>query len=272
MIFNSYAEQNEELAGMRLVSCGHIFAEPQREICRPSGRNDWLLFYVAKEHETFFTDRAVTAEAGSFIIFAPGEKQHHIHNGDKTAEFYYVHFKCDALPSGIELETSRVYAFAPRKQFSSIFEEIIDETLQKRPHYELIGLSHLLNLLSLIKREAAQMDSLGNKQWHSIARAVQHMNKFCNSDLKLGDYADMCCMSKYHFARVFKQVTGTSPLEYRNRIRIEYAKELLNNSFLQISEIGTELGYASPAYFSESFKKSEGISPKEYRELNNSHA
>ena len=272
MIFNSYAEQNEELAGIRLVSCGHIFAEPKREIFRPSGRNDWLLFYVVKEREIFYTDKAIIADAGSFIIFAPGEKQHHIYDGDKTAEFYYVHFKCDSLPESIRLDTSRVYSFTPRKQFSSVFEEIIDETLQKRPHYELVGISHLLCLLTLIQREAVQMDSLEGKQWHGVARAVQHMNRFYNSDLQLEDYADMCCMSKFHFARVFKQVTGASPLEYRNRIRIEYAKELLSNSFLQISEIGTELGYASPAYFSESFKKSVGTSPKEYRDLNGSHS
>lgn len=271
MIFNSYAEQNEELAGIRLVSCGHVFAEPQREIYRPAGREDWLLFYVAKDEETFFIDQTVKAAAGSFILFAPGEKQHHIHRGDKTAEFYYTHFKCDSLPSGITLDTSRVYSFAPRQQFSSIFEEIIEETLQKRPHYEILCISHLLHLFSLIQREAAQIDSLCDKQWHSVARAIQHMNRYFDSDLKLLDYADMCCMSKYHFARVFKQVTGASPLEYRNRIRIEYAKELLSNSFLSISEISATLGYTSPAYFSDIFKKSTKTSPKDYRDNINIH-
>jgi AraC-like DNA-binding protein len=271
MIFNSYAEQNEEMAGIRLVSCGHIFAEPRREIYRPSGRNDWLLFYVAKDQETFFISQAETAEEGSFILFAPGEKQHHIHPGDKTAEFYYIHFQCNSLPTGITLETSHIYSFAPRNQFSSIFEEIIEETLQKRPHYEILCISHLLHLLSLIQREATQINNLRNKQWHSVARAIQHMNRYCSSNLKLEDYADLCCMSKYHFAHVFKQVTGTTPLEYRNRIRIEYAKELLSNSFLSISEIGATLGYTSSAYFSHVFKISTGISPKEYRDPNNIH-
>ena len=266
MIFNSYSDQTEALAGIRPVSCGHVFAEPHREIFRPNGRDDWLLFYVAKEYETFFTNQMITAAAGSFILFAPWEKQHHIYQGDKTAEFYYMHFKCDSLPEGISLETSHVYSFTPRKIFTSIFEEIIEETLQKRPHYEILCVSHLLHLLSLIQREATQISDLGNKQSLSIARAIQHMNRYCDSNMKLDDYADMCCMSKYHFARVFKQVTGLSPLAYRNRIRIEYAKELLINSFLPISEISATLGFISPAYFSDVFKKSNGMSPKEYRE------
>ena len=265
MIFNSYAEQKEELAGVRLVSCGHIFAKPQREIYRPHGREDWLLFYVAKEQETFFLRETVTAEAGAFILFAPGEKQHHIYMGDKTAEFYYVHFRCDALPSDVVLETSRVYPIAFRKRFCDVFEEIIGETMQKRPHYEILCISLFLQLLSLFQRETAQIENAQNGQWQSVARAVCHMNRYCASSLKLEDYASMCCMSKYHFSRVFKQVTGASPLEYRNRIRIEHAKELLANGYLSVWEIGESLGYASPEYFSSAFKKATGVPPAAYR-------
>ena len=76
----------------------------------------------------------------------------------------------------------------------------------------------------------------------------------------------MCSMSKFHFLRVFRSITGASPIEYRNRIRIEHAKALLSDTFLTVSEIGSRVGYASPSYFSDAFKKEVGISPKEYRE------
>lgn len=264
MIFNSYAEQKESLAGIKLVSCGHIFAEPKREIYRPDGRDDWLLFYVAKESETFFLDKAVTAEAGSFIIFAPGEKQHHIYNGNSTAEFFYVHFRCDALPAGVSLETSRVYSLPAHKEIAPIFEEIIEETLSKSPSYETLCISHLLYLLSLIKREATQTSGSYAKTWNGIARAIQHMNRYCDQNLKLDDYASMCHMSKYHFSRVFKAVTGTAPLEYRSQIRIDHAKEMLKNSNYSVSEIAQSLGYSSLAYFSAAFKKATGLSPTEY--------
>ena len=264
MIFNSYAERKESLAGIRLVSCGQIFAEPKREINRPNGREDWLLFYVAKESETFFFDKAVTAEAGSFVIFAPGEKQHHVYNGASTAEFYYVHFQCDALPEGISLESSRVYSLPSHKQFAAVFEEIIEETLSKRPNYEIISISRLLYILSSIQREVTQANADYSKDWHGVARAIQHINRFCDQNLKLEDYAAMCNMSKYHFLRVFKSVTGATPLDYRARIRIDHAKELLKNGNFSVSEIADSLGYASLAYFSAAFKKSTGLSPSEY--------
>ena len=123
-----------------------------------------------------------------------------------------------------------------------------------------------MQLLSLLGREAEEIVSTENRQWSSVVPAIQHINRSCNSSLCLEDYAELCCMSKYHFARVFKQVTGLPPLEYRARIRIEHAKELLSNSFLSVSEIASTLGYASPAYFSDSFKRQVGLSPRDYRD------
>ena len=72
-------------------------------------------------------------------------------------------------------------------------------------------------------------------------------------------------MSKYHFLRVFKGITGASPLEYRNSIRLAHAKVKLQDTNDPISEIAESLGYGSATYFSIAFKKSFGISPIEFR-------
>ena len=109
------------------------------------------------------------------------------------------------------------------------------------------------------------MDNSLSGQWRSVARAIQHMNRYPSSNLKLSDYAEMCCVSKYHFARIFKEVTGDTPLNYRNRIRIELAQGLLENGYLSISEIAENLGFASAAYFSDSFKRFVCKSPSEFK-------
>ena len=126
MIFNTYGEQKNSVNGITLVSAGHIFAKKGREILRPNGRDDWLLFFVAKEEETFYFENVKICKAGGFVLFAPGEPQHHIYKGDKTAEFYYVHFKCDALPDNINLKTRKVYnlSFTPYTSTAYGAEEI----------------------------------------------------------------------------------------------------------------------------------------------------
>lgn len=265
MIFNTYTEQKEQICGITFVSCGHIFAKNGREIYRPKGREDWLLFYVAKETETFYLDKTVSAPAGSFIIYAPGEKQHHIYNGNKTAEFYYIHFKCDALPSEFTLMTSCVYQLPYKRQVCDTFEEIIEETLNKRPFYEKICLHKTLLLLTEFNRNVLHITHPAKENFDRIALVVQHMNKYYNMNLSLNDYANMCNLSKYHFLRVFEQIVGMSPLDYRNQIRLEHAAEFLCEEKASIEEISNYVGYSSASYFSSAFKRKYGLSPKQYQ-------
>lgn len=271
MIFNTYTEQAAEVCGITFVSCGHIFAKPGREINRPKGREDWLLFYVAKETETFYLDQTVTAPAGSFILFAPGEKQHHIYSGTKTAEFYYIHFKCDSLPSDFSLKTSCVYELPFQRKVCDVFEEIIDETLKKHPFYEKICLYKTLLLLTDFNRSVLHINHPAKDSFDRIALVVQHMNISYYDNLTLQDYAEMCGFSKYHFIRVFEQLTGISPLEYRNQIRLEHAAEMLCNEKKTVEEIGNQVGFSSASYFSSAFKKKYEISPKQYQKQNKNY-
>jgi len=265
MIYNAYAEQNEQVSGIQLVSCGHIFAKHGREINRPYGREDWLLFYIAKESETFYIDNTETGEPGSFVIFAPREKQHHIYLGDRTAEFYYIHFKCEQLPADISLSTSKVYHTHFNRQICDIFEYILEETLRKQPFYEKLCIYKLLYLLTLLEREISCINNPDRENFERIAHVVQHINKFYNSDLTLKDYADMCTMSKYHFLRTFEKIVGNTPMEYRNNIRLQHAADLLLDEKLAVGQISNLVGYSSASYFSWAFKQKYKLSPKQYQ-------
>jgi AraC-like DNA-binding protein len=72
-------------------------------------------------------------------------------------------------------------------------------------------------------------------------------------------------MSKFHFLRVFKSITGVSPLEYRSNIRLDHAKELLTDTSIPINEVGRSVGYSSDRYFCDAFKAKTGMSPSRYR-------
>ena len=264
MIYSAYSEQKETVSGVTLVSCGHIFAKSGREIYRPNGRDDWLLFYIAKESETFYFDKPIFCQAGGFVLYAPNEKQHHIYNGTKNAEFYYIHFKCNELPQNIQLLTSQPYQTVFKSHICDIFEEIINETLEKKHLYERVCLYKFLYLLTELERNVEQMDNPSKDGFKRIALAVQHMNKNYSSNYTLTDYAKMCNMSKYHFLRQFEQTVGHTPLEYRNNIRLEHAAELLSEEKLTVEEVSSMVGYTTASYFSVAFKQKFGISPKQY--------
>lgn len=268
MIFNVYARESEKVNGINLVSCGHIFAKPGREIYRPKGREDWLLFFVAKESETFYLNEEILADEGSFILFSPGEKQHHKYTGNKTAEFYYIHFKCDKLPDNINLKTRKQYKVNQIRHICDIFEEIIEEIMQKNYGFEKICIYKLLYILTVIERNNNENKAGENERFHRIAKVLQHMNRYYDSDCSLEDYAEISNMSKYHFLRVFEQITGFSPLNYRNNIRLEHAAELLCEEKMSVEEVSSATGFSSLSYFSSTFKKKYGVSPKKYQKEN----
>ena len=129
----------------------------------------------------------------------------------------------------------------------------------------MICVSKLFNIMSLLKRETAKSDEVKGRYFDKISFVIQSMNKEYYKSYTLSDYAKMCNMSKFHFLRVFKEITGTSPLEYRNEIRLEHAKELLKDTTLPINEISSKVGFSSGAYFCDAFKNKTGLSPLQYR-------
>lgn len=266
MNFTAYADRGIGALGITLRSCGHIFAQKGRRISRPTGREDWLLFYVAKGCELFSLKCEVPAEAGSFILFRPGEKQEHICVSDKTAEFYYIHFFWPDAPLSVPLKSSTVYTAKPSAAVCTLFEELIQETQLRLPEYGAVAVGKLLTLLGTLARSVTAQDVHTREYMDRIAFVLTRMHKNYAAEDTLESYAEMCRMSKYHFLRVFRDITGVSPIEYRNRLRLEHAKELLLDTALPISEIGARVGYSSPTCFSDAFKKRVGVSPRSYRE------
>jgi transcriptional regulator GlxA family with amidase domain len=67
------------------------------------------------------------------------------------------------------------------------------------------------------------------------------------------------------FSRRFRAVTGVSPIEYVQALRIEEAKQMLETDVLSNDEVGSAVGYDDPASFRRVFKRGTGLSPAAYR-------
>jgi AraC-like DNA-binding protein len=93
------------------------------------------------------------------------------------------------------------------------------------------------------------------------------INNFMNPEFELSNAMKKTSYCDDHFRRYFKKETGNTPISYLNNLRIEYAKELLNqksNMRMTISEISFLSGFYDPHYFSRVFKNKVGISPQNY--------
>jgi AraC-like DNA-binding protein len=99
----------------------------------------------------------------------------------------------------------------------------------------------------------------------AIERAAQHIRANLVEQLDLHHLASIAFMSKFHFLRVFEEITGTTPHNFVACCRIARAKELLIKSTHSITDICMEVGYSSVGSFSTTFSMLVGASPSQFR-------
>ncbi|MCR8644628.1 bifunctional transcriptional activator/DNA repair enzyme AdaA [Paenibacillus sp. N1-5-1-14] len=107
-------------------------------------------------------------------------------------------------------------------------------------------------------------EKLPNEEW--VAQMKFYIDNHFHENLSLEKLADHCHGSPYHLHRVFKQVTGLTPVNYIQQLRINKACELLDHSNLSIAEIAEQVGIPNTPYFITLFKKKTGLTPAAYRD------
>lgn len=99
-----------------------------------------------------------------------------------------------------------------------------------------------------------------------IRKAQQWMEYHLTENISMENLASEVGISQRHFIRRFRNATGESPLNYLQRIKIEKAKDMLENRRDTIDEITRNIGYEDSSAFRKVFRKYTGLSPREYRD------
>lgn len=101
---------------------------------------------------------------------------------------------------------------------------------------------------------------------NEILKAEQYMIEHLDSNIAIDEVAEFVCISPRHFKRRFKNATGESPLNYLQKLRIDEAKNRLENTLENITEITRRVGYEDDSTFRRLFKRHTTLSPREYRD------
>lgn len=122
-------------------------------------------------------------------------------------------------------------------------------------------------VFQLLSRFFKQGQSKIEMEDNRIAKTVLYIRKHLNEAIELEKFAEISCLSKDHFIRLFKKELGTTPLQYINQKKIEKAQLLLITEELAVKEIAFQLAFEDYSYFNRLFKKITGVTPQEYRRL-----
>jgi AraC-like DNA-binding protein len=98
-----------------------------------------------------------------------------------------------------------------------------------------------------------------------IQRCLDYIHLHINEGITVSDVVKFVGVSRAHFSKTFHQKLGVSPLHYMQKLKMEQAAKLLNQTSLDITAIATSLGYPELYCFTRSFKRHYGCSPSKYR-------
>lgn len=105
-----------------------------------------------------------------------------------------------------------------------------------------------------------------NRYGHIVDEVVSYIDKnYADEELSLNHLAALVNFSPSHLSMIFGQQTGRTIIKYLTDCRLGKAKELLRCTNKRSSEIALEVGYKDPHYFSYLFKKTQGMTPTQYR-------
>ena len=126
----------------------------------------------------------------------------------------------------------------------------------------------LAKILSLIMAESWQPDmQRKDTKKQNIIQIKNYLDEHFMESIPLSTLAEMIYINKFYLVKTFKQQFGLTISQYIQQKRITRAKHLLRFTNNSIESIGAECGMEQPHYFSRTFKKIEGISPSQYRDM-----
>jgi AraC-like DNA-binding protein len=171
------------------------------------------------------------------------------------------------IKNGVETPLQPVQELKDYYQIQVIFEKLVDNWNAKLPGYEFITqtmLQQLIFEIFLNIRKQNQNYGVSLK----VEKIIQYMHQNLNNRVTLTELSEMVNLSPFYLSRAFKNTTGYSVIEYFNKMKIDKAKELMNEGDKKVKEIAGALGFTDEFYFSRIFKKIEGISPSEFYSKN----
>lgn len=161
-------------------------------------------------------------------------------------------------------------------ELSSLIQNITSEYFSTQPFKEASAYSLLIRFFTILGRNYINRnDKLSNmknpKQQEYINLffyVCNYINDHCIENIKMDDIAKIAGFSKYHFARLFKQVMNVSWYDYLINRRIMHAEKQLINPDLSVMQIAMKSGFSSLATFNRVFKAKNCCTPTEYKMRN----
>jgi len=254
--------------------------EPSRSIDYDEAYLVGLMVENVPDHELWQDGRAVKTEA-----FRAGDTALYDLRRDPISftrtPHHSLHFYLPraalielAVRSGMRFDGELSYRFAVGHDDPIVRQlgGVVLQALDEGDAADGLFLDHMLNAVAAHVLRHYGCTASSTKHLYNGGLAPSHLRRVkelmrahIGEDILLSQMAEQCELSVTHFARAFRQSTGTSPHQWLTNLRIEQAKDLLRQDHT-LSVVALNCGFADQSHFTRTFTKYVGVSPGRWRQ------
>lgn len=271
---NSYKVTEKELVSLSVYNVGFQKCDALYQ-WGPGIRDHYLIHYVVSGKGRYHIGRnTFTLQAGDTFLVYPNTEV--VYYADEAEPWEYAWVGFTGSDASMILQATDFTTESPIIRQTALGEAIHRQILhiydargnEFEHAVEMTG--RLYTMLALFMKSSAHTNSQKSVNTY-VQKGIEYITSNYSYNITVEDIAKYVGLSRSHLFRSFETVLNQSPKEYLTDFRMKQACYLLEHSDLSITAIANSIGFDNSLYFSKTFHKLKGMSPKEFRNLHIKH-
>lgn len=267
---NSYTVAEKELVSLSVYNVGYQRCDALYQ-WGPGIRNHYLIHYIISGKGTYRVSGTThSLSAGDCFLVYPNTEVTYLADETDPWEYAWVGFNgSDAAMILQATDFSKEKPYISNTPLGNDIKRQILHIYDARGNgfehsVEMTG--RLYTTLALFMHGANKKEKQNTAQSY-VQKSIEYISANYSYPITVEDIASYVGLSRSHLFRSFEAVLHRSPKEYLTDFRMKQSCYLLEHSNLSITAIANSIGFDNSLYFSKTFHREKGVSPKEYRKL-----
>ena len=274
---------------MEFLTNSYIGIFPERYAYVPDMKTEKRAVHEEIEIKCFYSgeavlmvgDQIIEAKAGDVVVINPYEFHATLNTGGIHKGKYHLFmvpldiFSKTDMPD-LNLRNSLLaqncafkHLYQNDKRMCKILNRMVKEQTEKKTAYDIAIGGLIMEFFAVLIRKGLMQKNENDKDnlrsYRLIEPSLRCIRDMYSENIDVDILAQSCNLSKSYFCRLFKSVTGKTPMEYLSDYRLKIADSQLRSGEKPIADIADDCGFESFSYFSRNYKKHYGIKPSERR-------